>query len=67
LRTASAGGDASFDPAEPMKKKHVQRCGSFLCTHQYCTPHVVGTRGNGEVRTASNHLGFRCVQSPTPK
>jgi len=22
---------------------------------------MVGTRGKGEVRTASNHVGFRCV------
>jgi hypothetical protein len=23
---------------------------------------MVGTRGKGEVRSASNHLGFRCVK-----
>jgi len=23
---------------------------------------MVGTRGKGEVRTASNHVGFRCVK-----
>jgi hypothetical protein len=23
---------------------------------------MVGTRGKGEVTTASNHLGFRCVK-----
>jgi hypothetical protein len=36
----------------------------LLCTDQYCTRYMVGTRGKGEVRTASNHLGFRCVKPP---
>jgi formylglycine-generating enzyme required for sulfatase activity len=56
------GPDDSFDPAEPGEKKRVQRGGSFLCTDQYCTRYMVGTRGKGEVRTASNHVGFRCVK-----
>jgi len=25
---------------------------------------MLGTRGKGEVRTGSNHVGFRCVRSP---
>jgi formylglycine-generating enzyme required for sulfatase activity len=70
-RLARAGGiarnptgpDASFDPAEPTEKKRVQRGGSFLCTDQYCTRYMVGTRGKGEVSTGSNHLGFRCVKN----
>lgn len=53
----------SFDPAEPGLKKRVQRGGSFLCTSQYCTRYLVGARGKGEVGTASNNLGFRCVRS----
>jgi hypothetical protein len=24
---------------------------------------MIGTRGKGEIRSASNHLGFRCVRS----
>ena len=72
LRAAEAGGRRGaqparprdpYDPAEPTEKKRVHRGGSFLCTDQYCTRYMVGTRGKGEVRTASNHLGFRCVQS----
>jgi formylglycine-generating enzyme required for sulfatase activity len=55
------GPDSPFDPAEPYEKKKVHRGGSFLCTDQYCTRYMVGTRGKGEVSTASNHLGFRCV------
>ena len=58
------GPDAPFDPAEPTEKKRVQRGGSFLCTDQYCTRYMVGTRGKGEVSTGSNHLGFRTVRTP---
>jgi len=57
------GPDAPYDPAEPREKKRVHRGGSFLCTDQYCTRYMVGTRGKGEVTTASNHLGFRCVKA----
>lgn len=57
------GPDSSADPAEPAEKKRVQRGGSFLCVDRYCSRYLVGSRGKGEVRTASNHLGFRCVQS----
>jgi formylglycine-generating enzyme required for sulfatase activity len=56
------GPDASFDPAEPGQAKRVHRGGSFLCTEQYCSRYMVGTRGKGEVNTGTNHLGFRCVQ-----
>lgn len=57
------GPTSSYDPAEPDEKKRVQRGGSFLCTEEYCTRYMVGTRGKGEVRSASNHIGFRCVRS----
>lgn len=59
------GPDSSFDPTEPTEKKRVHRGGSFLCTDLYCTRYMVGTRGKGEIRTASNHVGFRCVKSVT--
>jgi formylglycine-generating enzyme len=55
------GPASPYDPAEPGEKKKVQRGGSFLCTDQYCTRYMVGTRGKGEYRSASNHVGFRCV------
>jgi len=51
----------SMDPDEPGTIKRVQRGGSFLCTDQYCSRYLVGSRGKGEVRSASNHIGFRCV------
>jgi formylglycine-generating enzyme len=54
----------SFDPAEPGQPKRVHRGGSYLCTEQYCTRYMIGTRGKGEVRTGSNHVGFRCVRTP---
>lgn len=57
------GPDSPFDPSEPTQKKRVQRGGSFLCTDQYCSRYVVGTRGKGEVSTGTNHVGFRCVKS----
>ncbi len=56
------GPDTPFDPAEPTEKKRVLRGGSFLCTDQYCTRYMVGSRGKGEESTGSNHLGFRCVE-----
>jgi len=52
----------SFDPSEPGIKKRVHKGGSFLCTEQYCTRYMVGTRGKGEPDTGTNHIGFRCVQ-----
>jgi formylglycine-generating enzyme required for sulfatase activity len=56
------GPNEPFDPDEPGAKKKVQRGGSFLCTDQYCTRYMVGTRGKGEVKSASNHIGFRCTK-----
>jgi formylglycine-generating enzyme required for sulfatase activity len=56
------GPDTSLDPMEPGVQKRVQRGGSFLCTSQYCARYIVGTRGKGEVSSATNHIGFRCVK-----
>ncbi|MEX0668953.1 MAG: formylglycine-generating enzyme family protein [Pirellulales bacterium] len=58
------GPGDSFDPAEPGQAKRVQRGGSYLCSDQYCARYIVGTRGKGEVSSATNHIGFRCVKSP---
>jgi formylglycine-generating enzyme required for sulfatase activity len=57
------GPSTPYDPAEPNEKKKVHRGGSFLCTDQYCSRYVVGTRGKGEVSTGTNHLGFRLVRA----
>ena len=58
------GPDTYNDPDEPGVPKRVQRGGSFLCTNQYCTRYMVGTRGKGEVNSSTNHIGFRCIKSP---
>lgn len=58
------GPPDSFDPQEPGQPKRVQRGGSFLCSEQYCARYIVGTRGKGEISSATNHIGFRCVKSP---
>jgi formylglycine-generating enzyme required for sulfatase activity len=55
------GPDSAYDPAEPGHAKKVHRGGSFLCTDQYCSRYMVGTRGKGDIDTGTNHLGFRCV------
>lgn len=59
-----SGPESPFDPSEPGQRKKVHRGGSFLCTDQYCSRYMVGTRGKGEVSTGTNHLGFRCVTRP---
>lgn len=61
------GPSSPHDPAEPDQPKRVHRGGSFLCTDLYCSRYIVGTRGRGEVRTASNHAGFRCVMPASPE
>ena len=58
------GPATPFDPTEPNEKKRVHRGGSFLCTDQYCSRYMVGTRGKGESSTGTNHLGFRLVKAP---
>jgi sulfatase modifying factor 1 len=57
------GPTTPFDPTEPNEKKRVHRGGSFLCTDQYCSRYMVGTRGKGESSTGTNHLGFRLVST----
>jgi formylglycine-generating enzyme required for sulfatase activity len=58
------GPAESYDPQEPGQPKRVQRGGSFLCSDQYCSRYIVGTRGKGEVSSGTNHIGFRCVKTP---
>lgn len=60
--TDPQGPSDSFDPDEPGAVKRVQRGGSFLCSDQYCVRYKAGSRGKGEVSSASNNLGFRCVR-----
>ena len=58
------GPNSGFDPFErDVSNKRVQRGGSFLCAENYCTRYLVGSRGKGEITSAQNHCGFRCVQN----
>jgi len=61
------GPENPYDPSEPTEPKKVHRGGSYLCTDQYCSRYIVGTRGKGEVTTGTNHLGFRCVVTRAPE
>ena len=56
------GPVSGLDPAEPAVAKKVQKGGSFLCTDQYCTRYMPGSRGRGAPDTGSNHVGFRLVK-----
>jgi formylglycine-generating enzyme required for sulfatase activity len=58
------GPASSFDPNEPGVPKRVQRGGSFLCSDNYCTRYLPGTRGKGATDSGASHVGFRCVLSP---
>jgi sulfatase modifying factor 1 len=58
------GPPDSYDPSEPGVAKRVMRGGSFLCSSEYCTRYLVGSRGKGEPSSGANHLGFRCVSAP---
>ena len=68
------GGDTDWPP--PQSKRHDRRGftrsrrwpaggGSFLCTDQYCTRYIMGTRGKRDIDTGDNNVGFRCVVSPS--
>jgi formylglycine-generating enzyme required for sulfatase activity len=57
------GPGSSYDPSEPGAVKRVTRGGSFLCSAEYCSRYLVGSRGRAEVKTGASNLGFRCVRS----
>jgi formylglycine-generating enzyme required for sulfatase activity len=57
------GPETSFDPEEPSAAKRVTRGGSFLCSGEYCSRYLVGSRGKSEVSSGSSNLGFRLVRS----
>jgi formylglycine-generating enzyme required for sulfatase activity len=61
------GPTESYDPAEPRVPKKVHKGGSFLCSDQYCSRYIMGTRGKGDILTGTNHLGFRCVKVVSKK
>jgi len=56
------GPESSFDPDEPGAAKRVTRGGSFLCSGEYCSRYLVGSRGKAEVSSGSSNLGIRLVK-----
>jgi formylglycine-generating enzyme required for sulfatase activity len=56
------GPPDSFDPAEPGVPKRVQRGGSFLCSEEYCTRYLVGSRGKGATDSGGSNVSFRGVK-----
>jgi formylglycine-generating enzyme len=66
----AASGDAhnpqgpsdSYDPQEPEIPKRVQKGGSFLCSDEYCSRYLVGSRGKGASDSGGSNTGFRCVR-----
>ena len=61
------GPSDSYDPQEPGIPKRVQKSGSFLCSDQYCSRYLVGSRGKGAPDSGGSNTGFRCVLSATGK
>jgi sulfatase modifying factor 1 len=59
-----SGPESSVDPAEPGAAKRVTRGGSFLCSDEYCSRYLVGSRGKAEISSGSSNLGFRLVSDP---
>lgn len=56
------GPDGSDDPQEPGIPKKGLRGGSFLCSAQYCTRYLVGSRGRGSLDSSASNIGIRCVK-----
>jgi formylglycine-generating enzyme required for sulfatase activity len=60
------GPDQSYDPNEPGAAKRVVRGGSFLCSDQYCSRYLVGSRGKAEISSGASNLSFRGVRAAQP-
>jgi len=56
------GPNKSVSSSDSDQPQRVQRGGSFLCTDQYCTRYMMGTRGKGDADTGNNNVGFRCIR-----
>ena len=60
------GPSDSYDPDEPSIPKRVQRGGSFLCSDQYCSRYLVGSRGKGAQDSGGSNVGFRGIRPAGP-
>ncbi|HEX2449771.1 MAG TPA: formylglycine-generating enzyme family protein [Gemmatimonadales bacterium] len=49
-------------PPDGSRGERAIRGGSFLCSDQYCTRYLVGSRGRGEPSTGASNLGFRLIR-----
>jgi sulfatase modifying factor 1 len=58
------GPATSADPDEPGIAKRVVRGGSFLCSDEYCTRYLVGSRGKADISIGASNLGFRLARDP---
>lgn len=56
--------DGSYDPLQPRIRipRKVIKGGSFLCAPSYCRRYRPAARHPQMVDTATNHIGFRCIQ-----
>jgi formylglycine-generating enzyme required for sulfatase activity len=59
IATNPTGPPKSPDASHPDR---VIRGGSYLCSDQYCTRYLVGSRGRGDAATGASNLGFRLVR-----
>jgi formylglycine-generating enzyme required for sulfatase activity len=59
------GPESGFDPREPHAPKRVMRGGSFLCHASYCLGYRPSARMPVAPDTGTEHMGFRCVRSPS--
>jgi formylglycine-generating enzyme len=62
-RTSGVAKNPAVDrPPDGGRPERSIRGGSFLCSDQYCTRYLVGSRGRGEPSTGASNLGFRLVR-----
>jgi sulfatase modifying factor 1 len=61
--TNPEGPSSSHDPEEPGVPKRVVRGGSYLCSSEYCTRYLVGSRGKADISIGASNLGFRLARS----
>lgn len=60
--------EASLDPRQPQFQvpRKVIKGGSHLCADSYCLRYRPAARRPQMIDTGMSHIGFRCVQRPTP-
>jgi formylglycine-generating enzyme required for sulfatase activity len=58
------GPSDSYEPAEPLAPRKVQRGGSYLSNDTNDRRFMPGARGRSDPLTSSCHVGFRCAKSP---